>query len=81
MIFYGTAVSPVRLRSSQGSPLAQGSEPFAFPAPSTPAFTVDSDPFAHQAFANLPNIFSAAGSDPEVSIRVNDAKFSFEMGD
>uniref|UniRef100_A0A1B6GHW2 furin n=2 Tax=Proconiini TaxID=565685 RepID=A0A1B6GHW2_9HEMI len=68
LIFYGTAVNPIRLRSSQGSPLAQGSEAYAFPSSSPGVYGGSGDIFSQQTFANLPNIFSVAGSEPEGSV-------------
>lgn len=68
LIFYGTAVNPIRLRSSQGSPLSQAGDFYGIPSslPTNNYGVGSGDIFSQQAFANLPNIFSVAGSEPEV---------------
>ncbi|XP_054285340.1 furin-like protease 2 [Macrosteles quadrilineatus] len=68
LIFYGTAVNPIRLRSSQGSPLAHASETFAASFPSSAPANIYGGGDIFSSFSNLPNIFSVAGSEPEASI-------------
>nr|CAD7439909.1 unnamed protein product [Timema bartmani] len=84
LIFYGTATSPIRLRSHGGvsfpsasvqQPVAQG--PFMFPQTSAPSpapaesggfYGGSGDIFSNGGYQNFPNIYTAAGSDMQVSL-------------
>nr|XP_018904804.1 PREDICTED: furin-like protease 2 [Bemisia tabaci] len=68
LIFYGTAVNPVRLRNSYNilSQQAQQARGFTFPSASSPPNFFASAP-SSEFFRNL-DIFTAAGSDPEASV-------------
>lgn len=76
LIFYGTSMNPIRLRSAgQGTALPpyiaqqQAQASFNFPSPSVASNVFSNgDIFNQPAFSNLPNIFSVAGSDPEVAV-------------
>ncbi|KAI5722116.1 hypothetical protein M8J76_003929 [Diaphorina citri] len=74
LIFYGTATNPIRLRSqstAQGAPFAvkqaQSQQRGGFAFPPSGFSTFGSDLFT-QPFRNLPDIFSVAGSDIDVSV-------------
>lgn len=80
LIFYGTSTNPIRLRSIstakfRANPFAlqqqAPSQPrggFAYPPPNSfGASSFGSDLFS-QPFRSLPDIFSAAGSSPEVAV-------------
>uniref|UniRef100_A0A1B6CCM9 furin n=1 Tax=Clastoptera arizonana TaxID=38151 RepID=A0A1B6CCM9_9HEMI len=85
LVFYGTATNPIRYRSASqdvgGHPQllqqAQSSSNFDFAAPSAPSGIYSgSDIFNQNGFSNLPNIFSAAGSDPQVAVAPMDGQRS-----
>nr|CAD7424203.1 unnamed protein product [Timema monikensis] len=84
LIFYGTATSPIRLRSHGGVSFPSASvqqsvaqAPFMFPQTSAPNPTPaesggfyggSGDIFSNGGYQNFPNIYSAAGSDMQVSL-------------
>nr|CAD7204227.1 unnamed protein product [Timema douglasi] len=84
LIFYGTATSPIRLRSHGGVSFPSASvqqsvaqAPFMFPQTSAPNPTPaesggfyggSGDIFSNGGYQNFPNVYTAAGSDVQVSL-------------
>lgn len=80
LIFYGTAVNPVRLRPTNGARSTPWKSPintFAFPTETQPV-TQEADNFFEadifKNFQNFPNVYSFSGSDPEPAISSLDGK-------
>lgn len=79
LIFYGTAINPIRLRqsASQAFPWKSSVNTFAFPTQPEPVTQVTDNffnPELFKGFNNFPNVYSFAGSDPEQSITSLDGK-------
>lgn len=85
LIFYGTAVNPIRLRSASvpGAVWKSPLNTFTFPSQSdysTPDSTVTAGDFYTNSFKNnfenYPNVYAFAGSNPEEAVSTLDGKKS-----